>query len=64
MAWEGAGGARACRFNQIAFLELRAITDTADHDAPGDFAANLQIAMANAAALVNLWRGQETGDFI
>ncbi len=64
VAWEGAGGARACRFNQIAFLELRAITDTADHNAPGDFAANLQIAMANAAALVNLWRGQETGDFI
>ena len=58
VAWEGAGGARACRFNAIPFLELRAITDTADQNAPGDFATNLHIAMASAAALVNLWRAR------
>jgi adenosylhomocysteine nucleosidase len=58
VAWEGAGGARACRFNEMPFLELRAITDTADHNAPGDFATNLHIAMASAAALVNLWRAR------
>jgi adenosylhomocysteine nucleosidase len=56
VAWEGAGGARACLFSGIPFLELRGITDTANHDAPADFAANLHIAMASAAALVALWR--------
>ena len=29
VAWEGAGGARACRFSQVPFLETRGITDTA-----------------------------------
>jgi adenosylhomocysteine nucleosidase len=57
VAWEGAGGARACRFSGVAYLELRGITDTADHTAPADFAANLQIAMSNAATLIALWRG-------
>lgn len=56
VAWEGAGGARACRFSEIPFLELRGITDTADHTAPADFYANLRGAMANAAVLVALWR--------
>ena len=50
------GGARASLFSGIPFLELRGITDTANHDAPADFAANLHIAMASAAALVALWR--------
>ena len=57
VAWEGAGGARACRFSGVPYLELRGITDTANHTAPADFAANLYNAMANAAALVALWRG-------
>jgi adenosylhomocysteine nucleosidase len=56
VAWEGAGGARACAFSGVPFLELRGITDTADHNAPADFKTNLRIAMANAAALVALWR--------
>jgi adenosylhomocysteine nucleosidase len=56
VAWEGAGGARACAFSDIPFVELRAITDTADHNAPLVFDANLRVAMANAAALVALWR--------
>jgi adenosylhomocysteine nucleosidase len=56
VAWEGAGGARACGFNDIPFLELRGITDTADHQAAAHFAANLHVAMTNAAALVALWR--------
>jgi adenosylhomocysteine nucleosidase len=56
VAWEGAGGARACLFTGVPFLELRGITDTANHDAPADFAANLHVAMASAAALVALWR--------
>ncbi|HJZ48249.1 MAG TPA: 5'-methylthioadenosine/S-adenosylhomocysteine nucleosidase [Roseiflexaceae bacterium] len=61
VAWEGAGGARACLFSGIAFLELRGITDTADHTAPADFAANLHVAMTNAAALIALWREHSIG---
>jgi adenosylhomocysteine nucleosidase len=56
VAWEGAGGARACAFSGTPFLEIRAITDTADHQASAHFKANLQLAMANAAALAALWR--------
>ncbi len=56
VAWEGAGGARSCLFSGIPFVELRAITDTADHNAAANFDANLQVAMANVAALAALWR--------
>ena len=52
VAWEGAGGARACRFNQTNFLELRGVTDTANHTAAADFEANLAIAMHHLAKLV------------
>jgi nucleoside phosphorylase len=58
VAWEGAGGARACAFSNIPFIELRGITDTADHNAPAHFKTNLRIAMANAAAFVALWRAK------
>ncbi len=61
VAWEGAGGARAARFNQLPFLELRAITDTADHHAPDAFARNLSQAMMNLATLIMLWRDQRRG---
>lgn len=47
VAWEGASVARACLFNHIPFLEMRGITDTTDHTAPGDFEANLEVAMTN-----------------
>jgi adenosylhomocysteine nucleosidase len=57
VAWEGAGGARACAFSGVPFIELRGITDTADHSAAADFATNLHVAMASAAALVVIWRG-------
>jgi adenosylhomocysteine nucleosidase len=59
VAWEGAGGARACAFSGVPFVELRGITDTADHNAPADFKTNLRIAMASAAALVTLWRAAQ-----
>ncbi len=51
-AWEGAGGARACQFSNVPFLEIRGVTDSADHNAPADFAANLKIAMQNVAKLI------------
>jgi len=57
VAWEGAGGARAAQFNGLPFLELRGITDTADHQAAADFARNLRQAMTHLAMLVVLWRG-------
>ncbi|GHO70256.1 hypothetical protein KSC_091480 [Ktedonobacter sp. SOSP1-52] len=47
VAWEGAGVARSCRFSGIPYLEIRGITDTADHDAPAVFEMNLSIAMEN-----------------
>ena len=58
VAWEGAGGARACAFSNVPFVEVRGVTDTADHNAPTDFEKNLEIAMENVAALVTAWIGQ------
>ena len=55
VAWEGSGAARAALFNGIGSLEIRAVTDAADKEAPQRFHANLPIAMANLASLLRLW---------
>ena len=55
VAWEGAGGARACAFNRIPFVEIRGVTDTADHNAASDFEENLEVAMRNLATLITCW---------
>jgi len=55
VAWEGAGAARAARFSRLPFLELRAITDNADHSAPGDFRTNLKMSMPNLAQVFLTW---------
>ena len=47
VAWEGAGGARAARFNNLPFIEVRGITDNARDDVPQSFSANLPVAMSN-----------------
>lgn len=47
VAWEGAGGARACKFNSIPFIEIRGITDLANLNAKSDFRTNLKLAMAH-----------------
>ena len=57
VAWEGAGGARACAFNRIPFVEIRGVTDTADHNAASDFEENLEVAMRNLAILITAWAG-------
>ena len=57
VAWEGTGAARAALFNGIGSLEIRAITDAADKEAPQRFDVNLPIAMANLASLLRLWLG-------
>ena len=56
-AWEGSGAARAALFNGIGSLEIRAVTDAADKEAPQRFDANLPVAMANLASLLRLWLG-------
>ncbi|HKZ87437.1 MAG TPA: 5'-methylthioadenosine/S-adenosylhomocysteine nucleosidase [Anaerolineae bacterium] len=55
VAWEGAGGARACAFSGVPFVEIRGVTDVADQKAPSDFEANLGVAMGNVAALILSW---------
>ena len=55
VAWEGAGGARACAFSEVPYLELRGATDTADHEAPVVFDENLKIVMKNMAMLLATW---------
>jgi adenosylhomocysteine nucleosidase len=52
VAWEGSGAARAAAFNGIRSVELRAVTDAADKEAPQDFAAHLPVAMHNLAVLL------------
>lgn len=57
VAWEGAGGARACAFSQTPYLEIRGVTDQATVDAPADFRQNLALAMRNVATLLGRWLG-------
>jgi adenosylhomocysteine nucleosidase len=51
VAWEGAGGARACRFHKIPFVEIRGITDSAGPVAIKDFPKHLKVAMENVASV-------------
>lgn len=55
VAWEGVGGARACAFSEVPYLELRGATDTANHEAPVVFNANLKIVMKNIAYVLVQW---------
>lgn len=55
VAWEGAGGARACQFSRVPFVEIRGITDNADHTAAADFEANLSCSLRNVAQFITGW---------
>ncbi len=55
VAWEGIGGARAAAFSEVPYLEIRGVTDTANHEAPVVFDANLKIVMKNIAFLLYQW---------
>jgi len=59
-AWEGAGGARACKFSDVDFLEIRGITDSANERAAADFESNLALAMENIARVIKRWQGKES----
>ena len=52
VAWEGAGGARACKFSEVPFLEIRGVTDSADALAALTFLLNLKRAVKNVAWVV------------
>ncbi|AFY97024.1 5'-methylthioadenosine/S-adenosylhomocysteine nucleosidase [Chamaesiphon minutus] len=56
VAWEGVGGARSSQFAQKQYVELRGITDTANHCAAADFEVNLASAMFNLAKLIVRWQ--------
>jgi len=55
VAWEGIGGARACAFSEVPYLELRGATDTADNAAPIVFDINLKVVMENIAQVLYHW---------
>ena len=55
VAWEGAGGARACKFSDVPFVEIRGITDGADFSAAESFRVNLEIAIKSVASLIIEW---------
>ncbi len=55
VAWEGVGGARACAFSGVPYLEIRGATDTANHEAPIVFDVNLKIVMKNITLLLRKW---------
>jgi len=53
VAWEGAGGARACQFSDIPFIELRGISDGANNQAVSDFEKNLPKVMQNLVITIS-----------
>ena len=56
-AWEGAGGARASRFCETPFLEVRGISDGANESAPDEFVKNVPIAMKSVATVLGMLAG-------
>jgi adenosylhomocysteine nucleosidase len=53
VAWEGAGGARACRFAEVPFVEIRGISDMANEEAESAFFENIPATMKNLAMFLN-----------
>lgn len=52
VAYEGAGGARAAAFSGIPYLEVRGISDTADHDFLGELETIVPLAMEPVASVI------------
>jgi adenosylhomocysteine nucleosidase len=55
VAWEGVGGARACAFSNVPFVEIRGVTDTANNSAPSDYDRNLEATINNVATFLAVW---------
>ena len=51
-AWEGAGGAKACDFAGVPYIEVRCVSDLADEGAMTDYVENTPPAMANLARFI------------
>jgi adenosylhomocysteine nucleosidase len=49
VAWEGVGGARASRFNDLPFVEIRGISDNANCETINDFHAHIEELMEKLA---------------
>jgi len=54
VAWEGAGGARACAFSKIPYIEVRGVSDGADPLAMISFVLNLKQVMTNIGKMIVL----------
>lgn len=52
-AWEGAGVAKAAKFNHLGFIEIRAISDNSDSDNPEEFTGNLDSSMLNLSITIS-----------
>ena len=52
VAWEGAGGARACERAGKNYLELRGVTDRCCGEVSQEFTKNLKMVMINATDLI------------
>jgi adenosylhomocysteine nucleosidase len=61
VAWEGAGGARACNFSKKPFVEIRGVTDSAEQSAPEEFFANFEISMGNLTKFMIEWATHTPG---
>ncbi len=57
VAWEGAGGARACALNNTPYVEIRGVTDFADSNASANFKENLSLALKNVATVLRTLPG-------
>ncbi len=57
VGWEGAGGARACAFMKVPFLELRAATDNCNGSARSDFQKNVRAGMVRIKEALDRLKG-------
>jgi len=49
VAWEGVGGARASKFNDLPFVEIRGISDNANSETIQDFHEHIEELMKKLA---------------
>ena len=59
VAWEGAGGARACEFSGVPYVEIRSITDHADSQVTANIIANMPVCMKNIATVIAAWAASD-----
>ncbi len=53
VAWEGAGCAKAAQFADVPYLEIRGISDNADHEASAVWEGNIPTAISNVAMVID-----------